>query len=39
LFVVSVSVRTRYEALPEFARDYQYRCRDGWQTTAHPQHQ
>ena len=35
-FVVSVAVRTRYEALPEFARDYPYRCRDGWQSTALP---
>ena len=36
-FVVSVAVRTRYEALPEFARDYSQRCRDGWQSTALPQ--
>jgi hypothetical protein len=35
-FVVSVAVRTRYEALPEFARDFPYRCRDGWQSTALP---
>jgi hypothetical protein len=35
-FVVSVAVRTRYQALPEFARDYPYRCRDGWQSTALP---
>lgn len=35
-FVVSVAVRTRYEALPEFARDYPYRCRDGWQSTPLP---
>ena len=35
-FVVSVAVRTRYEALPEFARDYPDRCRDGWQSTALP---
>jgi hypothetical protein len=38
LFVVSVAVRTRYEALPEFARDYPYRCRDGWQSTSLPRH-
>jgi hypothetical protein len=35
-FVVSVAVRTRYEALPEFARDFPYRCRDGWQSTELP---
>jgi hypothetical protein len=35
-FVVSVAVRTRYEALPEFARDYPTRCRDGWQSTPLP---
>jgi hypothetical protein len=35
-FVVSVAVRTRYEALPEFARDFPYRCRDGWQSTPLP---
>ena len=35
-FVVSVAVRTRYEALPEFARDYSDRCRDGWQSTPLP---
>jgi hypothetical protein len=36
-FVVSVAVRTRYQAQPEFARDYPSRCRDGWQSTALPQ--
>ncbi|HEX7310147.1 MAG TPA: hypothetical protein VF232_03120 [Gaiellaceae bacterium] len=35
-FVVSVAVRRRYEALPEFARDYPGRCRDGWQSTPLP---
>jgi hypothetical protein len=35
-FVVSVAVRTRYETLPEFARDYATRCRDGWQSTPLP---
>jgi len=35
-FVVSVAVRTRYEALPEFARDYPHRCQTGWQSTEHP---
>jgi hypothetical protein len=35
-FVTSVAVRTRYEAQPEFARDYQHRCSDGWQSTKLP---
>jgi hypothetical protein len=35
-FVVSVAVRTHYETQPEFARDYAYRCRDGWQSTPLP---
>jgi len=38
-FVISVAVRTRYEALPEFARDYSYRCRDGWQSSPLPRQQ
>jgi hypothetical protein len=38
LFVVSVSVRTRYQALPEFAGDYPYRCADGWQSNPVPRH-
>ena len=37
-FVVSVAVRTHYQAMPEFAANYQYRCRDGWKTTKLPQH-
>lgn len=35
--VVTVSVRTPYQARPEFARDYPYRCRAGWQSTPRPQ--
>jgi hypothetical protein len=35
-FMVSVAVRTRYQALPQFARDFPYRCRDGWQSTPLP---
>jgi hypothetical protein len=35
--VVTVSVRTPYQARPEFARDYPYRCRTGWQSTPRPQ--
>jgi hypothetical protein len=35
--VLEVVVRTRYQALPEFAPGYEHRCRDGWQTTARPQ--
>ncbi len=36
-FVVrEVVVRTRYQALPEFAPDYEHRCMDGWQTTPKP---
>ena len=34
--VISVAVRTPYEARPEFARDYPYRCREGWQSTPLP---
>ncbi len=36
-FVTSVAVRTHYQAQPEFARDYAYRCRDGWKSTPLPQ--
>jgi hypothetical protein len=36
-FVVSVAVRTRYQAQPEFARDYPDTCRDGWKSSAVPQ--
>ncbi len=36
-FVTSVAVRTHYQAQPEFARDYQYKCRAGWNTAAVPQ--
>jgi hypothetical protein len=36
-FVVSVAVRTRYQAQPEFARDYPHPCRDGWKSTPLPQ--
>ena len=35
-FVTSVAVRTHYQAQPEFAGDYQYRCRDGWKSTPLP---
>jgi len=37
-FVVSVAVRTHYEAQPEFASGYPYRCQDGWKTTKLPRH-
>jgi hypothetical protein len=37
-FVVAVAVRTHYQAMPEFAANYQYRCRDGWKTTKLPRH-
>jgi hypothetical protein len=37
-FVISVAVRTPYQARPEFARDYPYRCRSGYQSTPLPIH-
>ena len=37
-FVTAVAVRTRYQAQPEFAGSYPYKCRDGWKTTKLPQH-
>jgi hypothetical protein len=35
-WVVSVAVRTPYEPRLEFARDYPYRCREGWQSAPIP---
>jgi hypothetical protein len=35
-FVLSVAVRTPYQARPEFARDYPHRCAPGWQTAPLP---
>jgi hypothetical protein len=35
-FVISVAVRTLYQARPEFARDYPYRCKSGYQSTPLP---
>jgi len=36
-FVGSVQVRTPYKALPEFAPNYQFRCKAGWQSTPLPE--
>jgi hypothetical protein len=35
-FVISVAVRTPYQARPEFAREYPGRCRSGYQSTPLP---